>query len=287
MTAKQIRAAAAGNATAIEPNASDTTSSAGGPAKKRQAFRFHAFKIVQYSKHLETGEVLMTPAQLQVGLDHRSIKKWAWIEHDQDVKNDGSLVPPHIHIALQCKDARSREQIAKWFGVPVDLVNPLGGRGAFISYVRYLTHEDPNQQALGKHRYLDSSVVANFDWRSEVDAHFSKSMKLPTRLEDVKVAVLRGELALWEVREAEPHLYVKNRAALKVLAEDCREAHIQAGKEIPGLEDMKLRIRTGVTMAGALDWIADRLRFEGDTYDRRLRASNVVMGKEEGSVDAP
>ncbi|MFJ6002953.1 Rep family protein [Arthrobacter sp. NPDC092385] len=111
--------------------------------KKVAPRRFHAFKITQYLHHPDSGEALLTPAQLQAGLSRRSITKWAWAEHDQDRGGDGNLIPPHWHIAVQCKDARSREQIAEWFGVPLQLVRVLGGRGGFASYLRCLTHGDP------------------------------------------------------------------------------------------------------------------------------------------------
>jgi hypothetical protein len=248
--------------------------------KKSAPRRYRSFKITQYLHHPETGEALMTPRQLQRGLAHRSITKWAWTEHDKDRRSDGSRVPPHIHIALQCRDARTREQIAEWFGVPLELVQVLGGRGGFASYLRYLTHEDPTQQALGKHRYPDTNVVANFDWRGEIEAHFARPLKLPTRLDEVKVGVLSGNLSIWEVRETDPLMYAKHFSTLKRLAEECRMANVEAGTLTPNHQDMKLRVRTGVTLTETLSWIADRLGFEGDNYDRMLRASNVVTGKD-------
>jgi hypothetical protein len=195
-------------------------------------------------------------------------------------RSDGTLIPPHDHIAMQCKDARSREQVATWLEVPVNLVQILGGRGGFASYLRYLTHEDPTQQALGKHRYPDTKVVANFDWRGEIEAHFARPLKLPTRLDEIKLGVLSGNLSIWEVRETDPLVYAKHFSTLKRLAEECRMAHVEAGKLTPDHQDMRLRVRTGVTLTESLSWIADRLGFEGDDYDRMLRASNVVMGKD-------
>lgn len=123
-------------------------------------------------------------------------------------------------------------------------------------------------------------MVANFDWRGEVEAHFARPLKLPTRLDEIKVGVLSGDLSLWEARETDPLVYAKHFSTLKRLAEECRMAHVEEGKLTPGHQDMKLRVRTGVTLTESLSWIADRLGFEGDNYDRMLRASNVVMGKD-------
>lgn len=47
-----------------------------------------------------------------------------------DRRSNGALIPPHVHIAVQCKDARSREQIAEWFGVPLELVQVWGAEVA-------------------------------------------------------------------------------------------------------------------------------------------------------------
>lgn len=281
MPAARSRSVANDTSRAVSPRNSRRPSAPSKLKDKKPAPpRYRSFKITQYRRHPETGEALMTPTQLQRGLAHRSITKWAWAEHDQDRRHDGSLVPPHIHIALQCKDARTREQIAEWFGVPLELVQVLGGRGGFASYLRYLTHEDPTQQALGKHRYPETAVVANFDWRGEVETHFARPLKLPTRLDEIKLGVLSGNLSLWEVRETDPLVYAKHFSTLKRLAEECRTAHVEAGTVTPHHQDMKLRVRTGVTLTESLNWIADRLGFEGDNYDRMLRASNVVTGND-------
>lgn len=286
MAANRTQPASASRGTKAERKRPVATPHSFSPGSKIPGTpRFRAFKIIQYLKHPETGEALMTPAQLQRGLDRRSIKKWAWAEHDRDVKQDGSAVSAHVHIALQCNDARSQEQVAGWFDIPVNLVKPLGGRGAFISFVRYLTHEDPNQQARGKFRYPDDKVIANFDWRAEVDAAYANPLKLPTRLDDVKVAVLKGDLTLPELREADPLMYAKNSSVLKRLAEDYRQASINAGTTMPHFEDIKLRIRTGVTLTESLMWIAGELGFEGDNYDCMMRAGMVVMGKEKPGDD--
>ena len=60
--------------------------------------------------------------------------------------------------------------MAKWFNTKWNFARPAKGRGAFIECVRYLTHEDEAQQALGKHLYPDNAIYSNFDFRSEIDA---------------------------------------------------------------------------------------------------------------------
>ena len=140
------------------------------------------------------------------GVSHKSITKWAYVLHDKDVytKEDvekeiarlkkeykkchnalmiteeeyiathakakiGALKNKHWHVALYCDSAVSADTIAKWFGLPTNMLEFPKGRGAFMECVEYLTHEAEKQQALGKYRYPDEEVTANFDWRSELD----------------------------------------------------------------------------------------------------------------------
>ena len=42
------------------------------------------FNIMQYEKHPETGETLLTEDTIRIALAHRTIKQWAYIRHNQD-----------------------------------------------------------------------------------------------------------------------------------------------------------------------------------------------------------
>ena len=71
------------------------------------------FNIMQYEKHPETGEVLLTEEKIKVALlSHRSIKRWAYICHDKDVYSAldeeqnpdhkvGETKPRHWHVAIE------------------------------------------------------------------------------------------------------------------------------------------------------------------------------------------
>lgn len=108
-------------------------------------------------------------------------------------------------------------------------------------------------QASGKQRYPETAVVANFDWHNEVETHFARPLKPPTRLDEIKLGVLSGTLSLWEVREADPLVYAKHFSTLRCLAEECRMAHVEAGTRTPHHQDMKLMVRTGVTLTESLN----------------------------------
>jgi len=117
----------------------------------------------------------------------KSIKEFAWILHDKDRysekskevlagrKKIGGQVPYHVHIVISGgSKALDVSYVAKWFGVPQNMVEVKRGRSAFIDAIRYLTHEDDRQQELGKHRYDDAEIHANFDVRKRIDDYMER-----------------------------------------------------------------------------------------------------------------
>ncbi len=157
------------------------------------------FHIVQYVKHPINGEPLITLDQIDDGLNHKSIKRYAFILHDKDTYTPeevnrekrkaseenrpanpsiiaGALKPPHYHIVVTTVDPITKagnsydvKTIAKWFGVQPQYVDVMRGHGAFLDGVEYLTHSSEKAQKAGKYRYNDDEVEANFDWRAELE----------------------------------------------------------------------------------------------------------------------
>ncbi len=177
--------------------------------KSAKPIKGRIFVMMQYFKHPETGEQLWSLDDIQSGLNHKTIKKFAWAVHDRDVWHDfdapflldrqgekipardssgkylvdeikekyyyrdlskkGQARPAHAHVVIQLTQALPLESIARWFKIPRQYLQVKKGVGTFISCVKYLTHEDPAQQERGKYRYSDSDIHANFDFRSEID----------------------------------------------------------------------------------------------------------------------
>lgn len=78
----------------------------------------------------------------------------------------------HIHVVCKPKKALEIATISKWLGVPEFLILSINeGKGrttGFWDCVRYLTHEDEEQQKLGKFLYPDSEVFTSdsiSNWR--------------------------------------------------------------------------------------------------------------------------
>jgi hypothetical protein len=150
---------------------------------KRRIFTFS-----QYEFNPTTGEDLhFNEENIKSCMAHKSIKQFAYIKHDKDLctKEDevnghkiGDKKPDHWQGAMRCDRAVELETIAKWLGIPPQYIEvPGGGNRAFLDCVKYLTHEDEKQQELGKHLYDDSEVIANFDFREELNKREERILK--------------------------------------------------------------------------------------------------------------
>lgn len=200
---------------------------------------------MQYEKHPETGEELLTEEKIRVALlSHKTIKRWAYICHDKDVYSAldeeqnpehiaGEVKPPHWHVVLECPtNAVEIGVIAKWFGIAENFVETAKGAGAFLDCVQYLTHEQEKQQMLGKRLYEDEEVRANFEFRIELDkraenrAKYGKDLSLKERL---RTEVMLHGLTLRQLVMKYPEAYVEDFAYL----ERCRLRYISKIAPMP------------------------------------------------------
>lgn len=133
----------------------------------------------------------------------RNVKEYAYILHDSDYIDVDSeeelpsyyeyaprdsqgriLKNPHWHIAIRFKRSLSINRIAKYFGFEgregfFKIVKPQKEAtydDCWFDTVEYLTHESPKEIDAGKHRYEDSLVKANFDWRDFLDSYIKSSL---------------------------------------------------------------------------------------------------------------
>lgn len=236
------------------------------------------FNIMQYEYHpfdaydedgnlLPDAEPLLQQEQIDDGLNHRSIKRWAYAWHDLDVyseedeednprKRAGETKPRHVHIVLECPNKVELSSVAKWFGVPEQYVDVPKGRGAFLDCVKYLTHEDEKQQELGKTFYPDEVVVANFDWRTAVDniAHHRF-----TPADVMRMHVLEDGWTLRQARESDPLTYSKIRSGLQPLRVD----YLQRQPPAPLRINIYVDGPGGIGKSAYCQYIAQEL-FRGD-----------------------
>lgn len=186
------------------------------------AVKSRIFNIMQYERHPETGEVLLTEEKIKDGLAHRTIKRWAYICHDEDVYSEvderynprhvrGSRKPRHWHIVIEMESNQMEVGvIARWFGIKENYVNVVKGVGAFLDCVEYLTHESEKQQRIGKKLYDDRKVKANFDFRKELNNRAECRMRYGKNLSEkdrIRSEVLFHGMKLREVAEKYPLQY--------------------------------------------------------------------------------
>ena len=211
------------------------------------AVKSRIFHVMQYERHPETGEVLLTEEKIKVALlSHRMVKRWAYICHDKDVYSAldeehnpahiaGKVKPRHWHIALECpKNNIEVGVVARWFGIAENFVSTAKGAGAFLDCVEYLTHEKSQQQELGKFRYPDEEVKTSlgFDFRVELDkrmesrARYGRSVNTK---EWLRCEVLLKGMTLRQVIDKYPYEYQQDFRYL----ENCRIRYISKIAPMP------------------------------------------------------
>ena len=196
------------------------------------ALKSRIFSIMQYENHPDSGEPLLNEETIKDALAHRTIKRWAYAYHDKDVYSaldeehdekhiKGQPKPPHWHIVVEMGSNQIElGVVAKWFKVADNYVETGKGRGAFLDLVQYLTHEDAKQQELGKHRYDDSEIIANFDFRKELDKRAENKLKYGQDLDardQQRFDVLYKGKTLLQCQNDDRILYMEDYKELKKL----------------------------------------------------------------------
>ncbi len=177
------------------------------------------FFITQNLVNPRTNEKLIDEKQIKEALNHKVFKKWAYILHNKDIyteedekkddkhkcdmpKND------HYHVALYCDDAIDPNIVAKWFNIPLNQIDfPKGGSNAFLDCVKYLTHESEKEQKKGKHLYSDDEVIANFNWREELEKYEGKKKVNQINVNEVFDKILYSGLTIKESINNYPEVY--------------------------------------------------------------------------------
>ena len=189
------------------------------------------FNIMQYENHPDTNEPLLNEDTIKIALAHKTINRWAYVAHTKDVysekdfindssKIEGQKKPKHWHIVIEMKVQAEIDTIAKWFRILPNYVEVAKGHGAFLDCVEYLTHENPKQQELGKHKYDDEEVIANFKFREELDKRQERKLRYGKDLtdkDDMRLDVLMNGKTLIQCQAENPLLYSDDMDKLKKL----------------------------------------------------------------------
>lgn len=207
----------------------DTNNQVQGTVTPKKELKSRIFNCLQYEKNPKTGADLhFSEANILNCVKHKSITRYAYIKHDRDVITEwdiengkgayseqdlGKDKGDHWHIVIECaKGLMPVSTIARWLGIPENMVEIPKGRGAFIDCVEYLRHSDIRQELKGKYEYDKSEVKANFDWETEVTELVLRKTKYEKPLSQadfLKNEVLYNGMRLKNVIDTYPTIYQK------------------------------------------------------------------------------
>ena len=212
--------------------------------EKKERIRARVFNIAQYQYNPKTGEYLhFDENKIKEALEHPCIKRYAWIEHNKDIYTEkeesqgkgkaGKRKGKHWHVVLDCPNKGYLDTIAEWFNVPLNAIDLPKGHGAFLDCVQYLTHESEKCQKEGKTLYEDSEVIANFDWRKELNEREENRLKYGgdlSKKDRMLFDVLYLGKTLKECREEDKKLYMDNLEKFKKFRLEYISSHMEVPK---------------------------------------------------------
>lgn len=216
--------------------------------------RYRTFMITQFlrepfsddweddRKTLKPGiDPWITDNQIADGLNHATIKRWAWVWHDRDIYTEedeiadrhsrvkaGDRKFKHAHVMLDIPAKVPISTVARWFGVPPQQVTIIRGRGAFLDGVEYLPHESPRAVLQHKTHYDDDEIHASpgFDFRKELTdlqahrAKFGKRAGDMTPADTMRMHVMQDGWTMKMCRDDDALTYAKIRSTLPPLRLD-------------------------------------------------------------------
>lgn len=175
--------------------------------------RVRKFKFTQYEKNPVTGEELFNEKHILDGIVKREagLKRWAYVLHDKDTytehdvpdgKSIGDMKPRHWHVVLEFKNGTSFDSVANSFKLPTYLVEKVEGYHGFWDMMRYFTHMDEKQQALGKHVYeVDEIKVSDDSVLDDYYKFLEKKLEVPDSIENILEKVRTDGMSLKDAKK--------------------------------------------------------------------------------------
>ena len=172
-----------------------------------------------------------------------------WADFFYPTKQLGDSKEIHVHVLLKFKNARSLDEIARWFGVPMNMINILKGQNTFENAAKYLIHKDQSE----KFQYESSCVIASFDYPEWLDNQVVKDIlhkKYRISSEDLNDIVNRVATEGLSLSEAEEMVSTPVFLRHKKLFQDARQLYIYNYMEMPFLRNVFYVDANGLSGAG-------------------------------------
>ena len=154
------------------------------------------FEIVQQTKYLPIENV-------EKGVMSGYVRDYAYILHDKDMKEDGTLKEPHYHIFVRLKASTDSKYIAGAFGVPEQYVGKIHGK--WVDALMYCTHENAPE----KFQYSEDDVISNFDF------HAVKEKEKAKKAKDARLLEIIDGIDTGQIREYNYFEYISMADAIK------------------------------------------------------------------------
>lgn len=143
-----------------------------------------SWKTVEIMQQCQYGFTLEYVKQLCE--EWQVIKDYAYILHDKDTREDGSLKEHHIHLMVRFNSAVPTTAIInKLQGVCE--VQQLQKMHSWNSAIAYLTHSND----LSKHQYAENEVYSNFEWQADRDKALASKGRLDTIIKGIEDGVIK------------------------------------------------------------------------------------------------
>lgn len=158
-------------------------------------------------------------------VNNSSIINYAYIIHDKDLKEDGTLVSPHIHLMLRLDNSYKDSTIGNWFGVKSQYVGKIKGR--FRDALEYLTHANRPE----KYQYSTDDVISNFDFEKYInDEKKKQEYRINKKKSDEEISSIIRLIENGTIREynqfelIDIETWAKHKTVIKNSLEYYREA---------------------------------------------------------------
>ena len=101
----------------------------------------------------------------------KAVKEYAFIVHDKDTKDDGTLKRPHVHIMMRFNNPTPIKTVCNWFGVTENYFETIGDKNgsSWETAVNYLIHGNDET----KFQYAHEEVTSNFNYTAFIDKYKS------------------------------------------------------------------------------------------------------------------
>lgn len=137
-------------------------------------------------------------------LNNATIEKYAYIKHDKDTNDDGSFKHNHYHIFIKLKNPRNVFEITNKY-VPNNFVRKIKSNWNYA--LQYLIHYN----APDKFQYNEDDVIANFNYKEELNKSIKQTTLLKTRSWD-DIFIMMNEN---NVKEYNIHKYITKAEYIK------------------------------------------------------------------------